>query len=310
MLLALGKPVLHISAAVKPELLQEYMTSIWELTPDYAVQYCGGSAAQNSRCGGQWLLPPRSTVYLCCIGKDHKLEYLNNPEVSTGRCAMLITDIHPSVVTDLIANNHKMDHLKSPAVWAQVEHATHNYVEGYVLTVNAPSILAIAEHASNINKKYMVVFSVFSAPFILEFIDKRLDELLPYIDIVVGNEREAQSYADVKLWGFKDVAEMALKVAALPKVSEMHPRLLVLTQAASDTFVVQSGKVLTFPTIKISPAKIVDSNGAGDGFCRGFMFMEQSIATGHYVANDVVQRTGPTYPREAQAISFVDHQEL
>jgi adenosine kinase len=61
--------------------------------------------------------------------------------------------------------------------------------------------------------------------------------------------------------------------------------------------------VKTFPVIPIKPEAIVDSNGAGDAFCGGFFSqfvqgkpIEECVATGHYVANVVLQRSGCTYP--------------
>lgn len=48
----------------------------------------------------------------------------------TGRCAVLITDIHRSLVTDLLAaNEYKLDHLKSEKIWKLIEGAKYFYIE-------------------------------------------------------------------------------------------------------------------------------------------------------------------------------------
>lgn len=114
------------------------------------------------------MLPPRSTVYVGCVGKDAsaaqlveacstregvRTEYRIDEDHPTGRCGVVITGHHRSMVTDLAAANHyKLEHLKSPEVWKLVENANFFYVGGYHLTVCVPAILALAEHAAETNK--------------------------------------------------------------------------------------------------------------------------------------------------------------
>ena len=54
-----------------------------------------------------------------------------HPEKPTGRCAVLVTDMDRSMVTDLsAANEFKIDHLKKPEIWSLVEGANCFYVGG------------------------------------------------------------------------------------------------------------------------------------------------------------------------------------
>lgn len=39
-----------------------------------------------------------------------------------------------------------------------------------------------------------------SAPFIPQFFKSQVDEMLPYVDVLIGNESEAQAYADSHEW--------------------------------------------------------------------------------------------------------------
>ncbi|KAJ3283001.1 hypothetical protein HK104_010608 [Borealophlyctis nickersoniae] len=330
-LFGIGNPLLDISAHVKPELLAKYNLKANdailagdehkplydELVASYPVEYVAGGAAQNAMRGAQWLLPPNSTVYTGCVGKDAfgaqvreaaqkdglRAEYLVDEQLPTGRCAVLITNTDRSMVTDLnAANAFKESHLKKPEVWALVEGAKYFYIEGYFLTVSPAAIQMIAEHGSATNKTVMINFS---APFIPQFFSKPLDDALPYVDIVFGNESEAEAYAQAHNWDTKDIKEIALKVAALPKQNS-KPRRVVFTQGAHQTIVAYEGKVTEYPVIKIAKEAILDTNGAGDAFCGGFMSqlvlgkdIDTCVAAGHYVANVVIQRNGPTYPREA-----------
>ncbi|KAJ3189405.1 hypothetical protein HDU85_003035 [Gaertneriomyces sp. JEL0708] len=330
-LLGMENPLLDISAHVKPELLKKYNLKANdailaaeehkplydELLKDYKVDYVAGGAAQNTLRGAQWLLPQNSTVYIGCVGKDAnaetlreaaakdglRTEYLVDESTPTGLCAVLITDENRSMVTDLqAANNYKEEHLQTPEIWGLVENAKFFYVGGFFLTVSPPSAMRVAKHAAETKKTFAINLS---APFISQFFTKPLDELLPYVDLVFGNEAEADAYATAHNWNTTDVSEIALKIAALPKVNTTRPRMVIFTQGSEKTIVAKEGVVTEFPIIKIDHSKIVDTNGAGDAFTGGFLSqyvqgkpIDTCVHAGHYVAHVVIQRTGPTYPKE------------
>ena len=91
------------------------------------------------------------------------------------------------------------------------------------MTVCPPAALKLAAHAAAENK----VFSLnISAPFIAQFFKDPLAQLMPYADILFGNETEAQAYADSQEWGMTDLKEIALKVAALPKTNSARSRIV------------------------------------------------------------------------------------
>ena len=148
-----------------------------------------------------------------------------------------------------------------------------------------------------------------------------------------GNEAEAEAYAEAKNLATRNVAEIALHIAALPKKTD-RPRLVVFTQGTLPTIVAYEGKTSSYPIIKVDPSNLVDTNGAGDGFCGGFLSqvwfdhvnclplvivlisspyqiqfvqgkpIEQCVAGGLYLASIVVQRSGPTYPKEPSTFTF------
>ncbi|KAJ3083481.1 adenosine kinase [Quaeritorhiza haematococci] len=329
--LGIENPLLDIMAFVKPELLEKYGLKAndailaeekhkplyAELEKDYKLEYVAGGATQNTMRGAQWLLPPKSTVYLGCVGKDKeadllreaaakdglRTEYRVDEKLPTGRCGVLITGTSRSLVTDLLAANaYTIEHLKKPEIWALVENADYYYVGGYFLTVSPDSAVAIAKHAAEKNKRFTMNLS---APFIPQFFGKQVDELTPYADIIFGNETEAAAFAEAHNFGTTDLHEIALKMAALPKVNTSRPRVVVITHGAEPTVVASEGKVTTFNIIPVAKEEIVDTNGAGDAFCGGFMSqyvqgkpIEVAISAGHYVASIVIRRSGPTYPRE------------
>ncbi|KAI9190727.1 Ribokinase-like protein [Polychytrium aggregatum] len=336
-LLGIENPLLDISAVVKPEFLSKYdllannailaedkhKPLYAEFVGSYPVEYGAGGAAQNSLRGAQWLLPKNSTVYIGCVGKDAqgallkeaaakdglRTEYLEDETLPTGQCAVLITDHNRSLVTDLqAANAYKIDHLKRPEVWSLVEKARFFYVGGYFLTVSPPSALLIAEHAAQTSKVFTLNLS---APFISQFFTEPLDSLIPYVDILFGNESEAAAFADAHNFGTHDLAEVGLKIAALPKKNGTRARTVVFTHGAKSTVVIHNGKATEYPIIPIAADKIVDTNGAGDAFVGGFLSqlvqghsLERSVAAGHYLANVIIQRNGSSIPRESHSFKF------
>ncbi|KAJ1536887.1 hypothetical protein HK096_006886 [Nowakowskiella sp. JEL0078] len=217
--------------------------------------------------------------------------------------------VHRSLVTDLqAANNYKITHAQSEAVLPYIRSAKTFYIEGYHLTVSPETIMFIAKYASENNK----VFSLnLSAPFISQFFTKPLDEVLAYTDILFGNEAEAVAFAEAHDFGTTDVKEIALKVAAIPLATAGRSRTVVFTQGSQPTIIVQNKVITEYAVIPIAVESIVDTNGAGDAFAGGFLAaivlgksIKEAVAAGNYVANVVIQRVGPTYPREAPSFTF------
>ena len=85
-----------------------------------------------------------------------RTEYLT-VKTSTGKCGVVLTGHHRSLVTDLgAANEYKLEHLQTPEIWKLVENAKYYYVGGYHLTVCPPAILALGKHAAEHNKVMFV----------------------------------------------------------------------------------------------------------------------------------------------------------
>jgi adenosine kinase len=107
-----------------------------------------------------------------------------------------------------------------------------------------------------------------SAPFIAQFFKDPLDEVLPYVDILIGNETEAAAFAESHNIDSKDVKKIAETIANGPKKNTQRPRTVVITQGTDPTLAVtaqEGGKVdvKEVPVHAIATDKINDTNGAG-----------------------------------------------
>lgn len=165
--------------------------------------------------------------------------------------------------TDLAAaNEYKVDHLKSPEIWKLVKQAQVYFVGGYHLTVSVPAILALAEEAAANDKIFVLSLS---APFIPLFFKDQLAQTSKCWDYVIGNETEARSWAEGQGHETRDVKEIALLMAKLPKENEKRKRTVVITQGTEHTVVAVQGEkdVKEFGIVEVGKESICDTTGAG-----------------------------------------------
>jgi len=326
-ILGMGNPLLDISAVVKPEFLGKYngglkandailydKEDIFEdLAKDYEVEYIAGGATQNSCRVAQWILEkPESVAYFGCVGKDQTFEtlkkvasqagvkvlYQNVDKNPTGKCAVLITGQDRSLVTKLdAANDFTIDHLEKSENWEVVEKAKIYYSAGFFITVSVPSMLKVAQHASEFaDKKFCLNLS---APFIAQFFKDPLNQVLEYADIVFGNETEADTFAEQNFEKGMDRKDIAKKIAALPYKGKGKSRVVIITQGGDPCILVENGEVSEHPVIKLSSDQIVDTNGAGDAFVGGFLAQlakgkstKEAIQCGIWAATEIIQVSG------------------
>ncbi|MCJ1269637.1 adenosine kinase [Lobaria immixta] len=327
-LLCLENPLLDIQGQGDESLLSKYglkandailaeekhMDLYEDLLQNHDAKLIAGGAAQNTARGAQYILPPKSVLYIGCVGSDKyasilrsaceaaglRVEYRVDPDTPTGRCGVIITGHDRSMCTHLAAaNEYKIEHLKSPNIWALVQQASFYFVGGYHLTVCVPAVLALAEEAAAHDKVFALSLS---APFIPQFFKDPLDQTAPYWDYLIGNETEAKTYADSHSLGTQDVAQIARQIADLPKKNQKRKRTVVITQGTDPTVVAVQGEhdVREFPVHEIDKAKICDTNGAGDAFAGGFIAgvvegrsLEESINLGQWLARLSIQELGP-----------------
>lgn len=325
-LFCIGNPLLDVQVTNGEELLKKYdlkandailaeekhMSIYDEIVKNYKVTYVAGGASQNAARGAAYVLPPNSVVYTGCVGDDNLAEqlraankreglrevYLVKPGQRTGACAVVLTGHHRSLVTTLqAAEMFEQSHLSSPTVAPLVDAANVFYVEGFFLTHGASIVLELSKKASAASKTFALNFS---APFIPQFFGTQLQSILPYCDIIIGNETEAEAYAAANgLPDTKDLAAIAKAVAISPKSNKSRPRVVVFTHGAESTILVSSAEPDSPKIFSVSPIDdkfIVDTNGAGDAFAGGFLgayvagkSFDECVEVGHKMGAMCVQ---------------------
>jgi len=151
----------------------------------------------------------------------------------------------------------------------------------------------LAQHARQHDK--ILTFNL-SATFICE--TQQLVDILPYVDLLFGNESEALAFAQKQGWTDTSVETIAPKIASFQKANN-KARTVVITQGANATVVFTNQTMKTYPVPPLEPSKIVDSNGAGDAFVGGFLSqlvrgasIDRCIEAGHYASRTILQVSG------------------
>ncbi|XP_077999007.1 uncharacterized protein LOC144451955 isoform X2 [Glandiceps talaboti] len=329
-LLGLGNPLLDLSTTCDKDFLDKYglkandailaedkhVDMYNELVEKFDVEYIAGGATQNSIRVAQWLLDtPKATSMFGCVGDDKfgekmrekaekvgvNVRYLVTKEHPTGTCAVLITDHNRSLCAYLAAaNSYKKDHLIEAENWEIVEKAKVYYVAGFHLTVAPDAILALGKHATEKGKTFCLNLS---APFLCQFFCDPMMDVMPYVDILYGNETECVTFAKQHKFETEDIKEIALKMAELPKANKDKSRTVIITQGRDPVITVKDGKVTEYPIKELPKEDIVDTNGAGDAFVGGYLSQlvqdkdeADCVRCGNYAAHYIIQQSGVTLP--------------
>ena len=208
------------------------------------------------------------------------------------------------------AEKFEKSYLSSPIIAPLIDGAKFFYVEGFFLTHGVESVLDVAKKSSEAGKvrlphhmpswanltstlrRHSQTFAInLSAPFIAQFFQVQLQQVLPYCDLVFGNEAEAEAWASATGQPDKsDLGAIAQAIAALPKANPSRPRTVIFTHGAKATIVASSKESVprVFNVHALKDEEIVDTNGAGDAFAGGFVAglilgksLEECVEAGH-----------------------------
>lgn len=335
-LVAIGNPLLDMQIRNGEAMLEKYnlkpndavladenqLAIYKDIVDNYQVTYVAGGAAQNAARCAQYVLPANSTAYLGCVGKDDlakQLQAANDKEglksiyqfsddQPTGSCAVIITGHNRSLCTNLgAAEKFSKSHLETELAQKAIKNAKFFYLGGFFLTHGIESALVLANEAKNRDVSFTMNLS---APFIPQFFTSQVDQIVPYADVIFGNETEAEAWATVHKIDSKDLKIIAQAIADFKaSTTKAEKRVVIITQGSQPTIIAKRGEKQQWvhETPKINPADIVDTNGAGDAFAGGVVgalvlgkSVDEAIQVGHKLGGMCIGQVGPIlkFPKE------------
>lgn len=330
-LMGLGHPLLDIMSHVDLTYLEKYSVALGscnlaekkqlplfeDLSQRRDVEFVPGGAAMNSIRVAKWMASEATVRYTGALGDDEFggileralvkggvvpfFEY--HEEKPTGTCACLVVNRERSLLANLgAAVELRMDHLRTTAVDQAIANSDVFYIEGFFLnTVSSPAnFVHIGEHCLQHNK--VVTFNL-SAPYLCHIFKDRLNQVLPYVDIVFGSRIDMMAYAEANEWPEKDLQTIMKRLASAHKLNPKQRRLVIITGGHEATFVATATTVSDFQPPLVPPEEIVDTNGAGDAFVGGFLSqfiydhpLERCVRGGFAAAGQVIRCNGCTFP--------------
>ena len=175
------------------------------------MTYTPGGATQNAIRVAQWLLADEgSTSFMGTIGRDNfaqvmkqklidegvNARYQECDEKPTGTCAVLIT--HHGLNRSLVsfpgaARLLQVEHID----WDIVNQSRVIYSAGFTIVANFAVVLALANHAVETSKLFCLNLS---ACYVCQTQTEKLLQLIPFVDILFGNESEVKALAMALNW--------------------------------------------------------------------------------------------------------------
>lgn len=338
-IIAIGNPIVDISAEVDKESIQKYRLR-WgetvfadqsnigffeELESKPQVTYIPGGSIQNTLRVTSWCLnmEPRnqgkySITMLGATGNDGYKEKIMNalkssgvkpllqsiPNMSTSRCGVGIYKKERCLLPEIRASNCLTEEYVT-------EHEKEIYIndglliEGYFLQEKFNICKNLCKEFRNENK---FIILALSAVFMVQAHYDKILEIANFSDMIVGNFEELEAFSGSKGENYKDIFEKCFK--------KLNPRerLFVITGGSKGVLVskydYKKGKVdfilQSFPTV-MKTEEIVDLNGAGDAFLGGFLsqFMKGSslyscCRAGNDAAYIILKNVGCTFPKDGK----------
>lgn len=334
-IIALGNPIVDISAEVDKESLEKYNLE-WggtvfanqnnvgfftDLESRPQVTYIPGGSIQNTLRVAAWRLSKEfgknnqfSLTMLGAVGEDKYKEKIMNAlkmagvtpllqeiqNSETSRCGVAIYKKERCLLPQIRASNClSMDFIKKNR--EKIDDNNALLIEGYFLQEKFDICKELCQDFSE-NEKFIIL--TLSSVFIVKAHKEKVQEISNYANMIVGNMDEFREFADTSGENYREIFEKAANM-----LSRKNDRLFVITNGKKPTLVAKYDydkenmeNILYSYTDEMNFDEIVDLNGAGDAFLGGFLaqYMKGSKLTeccrvGNDVASIILKNVGCTF---------------
>eukprot|EP01067_Filipodium_phascolosomae_P006322 Filipodium_phascolosomae@DN4580_c0_g1_i1.p1 len=340
MVLGIGNPLLDMVAEVPNAVFEAYGVTkgqqlladekhmpIYEelMTKHKAQPQPGGATLNTMRVCNQVLrakyadLPPEEVcVFSGCVGSDDYAEKLkqcfkaeqvhsdlcvSKKNTPTGTCAVLVKDGERTLIANIGASNdYDPKFIDADPLKSRLASASIVYVGGYFLTVDPERMLSKIASMRSSNSSSSFCLNL-GAPFLITVFKEAMLSVLPYADIVIGNEHEFAAFGEAH--GLGTDLEVVAKGIADWELKKTGCRTVVLTQGSGDTIILEAGSIQRYPVTLVPKEELADTDGAGDAFVGGFLAGKamclptpRCVALGAAAAAHIIQHVGCAYDQQ------------
>lgn len=215
---------------------------------------------------------------------------------SNGVCIVFIT---PDAARTLVTTLGCAADFTPEIVQAALEHSTRSiYIESYLLT-SEKNIALLRELAKAAERRRLAVILSDSDAFCVEMFPAIYETFFRSAKIFFANADQFKAIAGYNRDAEVDIEKLFHRYAGRTR----RPKLFVVTHSSQGAFLsLKVGKDVRKVHVPAGKVKVVDSNGAGDGFAAGVMseyFKGASITAmgkrGNKVAARIITRFGARY---------------
>lgn len=339
-ILAIGNPIIDISADIEKEIMQKYGLKLGEtvfanqenesffkeIENKPEVTYTPGGSVQNTLRVASWCLnsDPNNKnknyklTMLGSVGDDiYKDKIVNSlkingvnpllqiiPNMKTSRCAVGIYKKERCLLPEIRASNYLSEDFLSQNGQEILNHDAL-IIEGYFLKEKFELCKKLC--LEFIKLKKIIILTLCDA-FMIEFHKEKIMEIANLADMVVGNFHAAEVLADGRGKNMKETFEK------IHKKLFNKERMLVITAGCQGAFCSKFNYqkmqleflFQDFPQ-NIKNSDIIDLNGAGDAFLGGFLSQQMQGKTlsscckcGNEIATVVIRNIGCTFPKNTK----------
>lgn len=337
-IIAIGNPIIDITAEIDEEIINRYHLKKGEITfmtqenanffneieSKTQVTFSTGGAVQNSLRIASWCLNKdpnnknqnQKLTMLGSVGNDINKDRIINslkfygvnpllqviPNMNTSRCAIGVYKNERCLVPDIKASNYLTENFINENAQEILSHEVL-IIEGYFLKEKYDLCKKICEEFIKLNK-YIIL--TLCDPFMIEFHEEKIMDIANYADMIVGNVRTTEIMAKNTGNGVQEIFENIHK-----KLTKKN-RLLLVTAGCQGAFCTsfnyETNKleflIQDFPQL-IKMNDIVDDVGAREAFFGGFLSQQMQgkkikscCMCGNEIANVILRNVGCTFPND------------
>ncbi len=342
-IIAIGNPIIDISADIEKEIMQKYglksgetifaspenESFFNEIENEPEVTYTPGGSVQNTLRVASFCLNSEPNnikknyklTMLGSVGDDiYKDKVINAlkingvnpllqiiPNMNTSRCAVGIYKKERTLLPEIKASNYLSEEFLSQNGQEILSHDAL-IIEGYFLKEKFELCKKLCLEFIKLKK---LIILTLCDDFMIEFHKEKIMEIANLADMIFGNFHSAEVLADGRGKNMKETFEKIHK-----KLSNKE-RMLVITAGPQGAFCSKFNYqkmqleflFQDFPQ-NIKNYEIVDLNGAGDAFLGGFLSQQMQGKTlsacckcGNEIASVVIRNVGCSFPKNTK-LSF------